>query len=96
LKVGGNPSGPMWATDTPVTCTPGITNTWQGAASADWHLNSMDWSLSRLPGTCDHVTLQTGISMHIKSPAIAKAFTLTIPQGAELSVEAGAELSVRK
>ncbi|WP_456416681.1 choice-of-anchor Q domain-containing protein [Thiolapillus sp.] len=73
------------------SCSAVTTNTWTGAGN--WS-DASRWSLNGAPARCNHVVVESGSTIHLRSGESGLAYSLEIQAGAVLSVESNAVLSV--
>ena len=72
-----------------------LNNSWIGPVSgASWHQSGNNWSLGEIPDLCNHVIIPTGHDINIETGQVAYGYTLTVELGADLAIDANAELLV--
>lgn len=88
------PQGTGWDTGALESlCSSLATNTWTGVEAGNWN-NASRWSLNVIPARCNHVVVEPGSTIHLRSGETGLAYSMEIQAGAVLSVEPGAVLSV--
>ncbi len=76
-------------------CDQIITNKWVGPSNAYWHDDPSNWSMNRVPGSCDHVIIEQGTIVKIATGQTAVAYSLDVESGALLETEGAALLTIK-